>query len=78
MILPMPEDAGNAATMQRFTRLIHRSADKSRRLNASHLVVCHGRRTTHSTSRRMMESILAQEEKHADDMAGVLKGRDNR
>jgi bacterioferritin len=29
------------------------------------------------TSRRVMEDILAQEEEHADDMAGLLEGLDN-
>jgi bacterioferritin len=28
------------------------------------------------TSRRIMEDILAQEEEHADDMAGLLEGLD--
>ena len=28
------------------------------------------------TSRRLMEDILAQEEEHADDMAGLLEGLD--
>ena len=30
------------------------------------------------TSRRLMEDILAQEEEHADDMAGLLEGLDER
>jgi len=29
------------------------------------------------TSRRIIEEILAQEEEHADDMAGLLEGLDN-